>query len=309
MRKRIVLPILLLFAFAMLLGCHYSVQGGLGLNLFAAGRLPATELRGQDLHDEDCNCCGEHLLADFDSKEPESPIQTSPPTSSTQSTPVCEASQASASCSTTCGSDLFLEKKEVPRTTNSPETQMTSETRKSQPLQSKTASTSQKPATTNKAKTTTKSSSQATTTKTSPSTKASQTTQAKAQGTYYENYEAEVIRLVNAERAKEGLAPLRPDNSLKSSARLRAKEIVACWGHTRPDGQRFCTAIKSPYCKAAENIAAGQSTPERVVKSWMASASHRANIMNPALKLIGVGCYYDTSTPYKIYWAQHFITP
>ena len=297
MRKRVVLPILLLFAFAMLLGCHYSVQGGLGLNLFAAGRLPATELKGQDLHDDDCNCCGEHLLADFDSKEPDSPIKMNTPPSSPKSTQGSQISQAFVSCASTGESDLLLEKKEVPRTTTSPETQILSETRKCQPIQTKTNSTSQKPTTTNKPKTTTKASSQAT------------TTQAKVQGSYYENYEAEVIRLVNAERAREGLAPLRLDSSLRSSARLRAKEIVACWGHTRPNGQRFCTAITSSYCKAAENIAAGQSTPERVVKSWMNSASHRANIMNPSLKLIGVGCYYDTSTPYKIYWAQHFITP
>lgn len=303
MRKRIFLPIFLLFAFVMLLGCHYSVQGGLGLHLFVVGRVPETELKDEGLHEDDCPCCSEHLLADYDSKEAEFPINAAPPSTSTKLTECCEISQASVSCPRTCESDLVLDKKEVPRTTSASETPIPSETRKSQPAQTKTASTSQKTTTINKAKTTTKSSSQATT------TKASQTTQAKVQGSFYENYEAEVIRLVNEERAKEGLAPLRLDSSLKSSARLRAKEIVACWGHTRPNGQRFCTAIKASYCKAAENIAAGQSTPERVVKSWMSSASHRANIMNPSLKLIGVGCYYDTSTPYKIYWAQHFITP
>ncbi|HZK41630.1 MAG TPA: CAP domain-containing protein [Clostridia bacterium] len=309
MRKRIVLPILLLFAFAMLLGCHYSVQGGLGLNLFVAGRVPATELEDENLHEPDCDCCGEHLLADLDSIGPEIPIKTAPPSSSEPSTERSEISQASVSCPVTSGSDPFLEKEEVPRTTTRSETQIPQETKENQPVQTKTSSTSPKPTTTNKVKTTSKASSQATTTKASQSTKASQTTQAKVQGSYYENYEAEVIRLVNAERAKEGLAPLRLDSSLRSSARIRAKEIVSCWGHTRPNGQRFCTAIKSSYCKAAENIAAGQSTPERVVQSWMGSASHRANIMNPALKLIGVGCYYDTSAPYKIYWAQLFINP
>ena len=49
-------------------------------------------------------------------------------------------------------------------------------------------------------------------------------------------YISEVVRLVNAERAKEGLAALQMDSSLNSAAQVRAKEIVTSFSHTRPNG-------------------------------------------------------------------------
>ncbi|NLA96091.1 MAG: hypothetical protein GX838_04525 [Clostridiaceae bacterium] len=128
-------------------------------------------------------------------------------------------------------------------------------------------------------------------------------------GFYNESYEQRVVTLVNKERAAVGLPPLHMNNSLWDSARVRAKEITRVWGHKSPDGKRFTTAIKISCCGAGENIAAGQSKPESVVSSWMASPSHRDNILNPDYKLIGVGCYYDYSCQYKTYWSQLFVTP
>lgn len=126
---------------------------------------------------------------------------------------------------------------------------------------------------------------------------------------YNESYEHQVVALVNAERAAAGLSPLEMNKSLWDSARVRAEEITRVWGHKRPDGKRFATAIKINYCGAGENIAAGQSKPESVVRSWMASPSHRDNILNPNYKWIGVACYYDYSCQYKTYWCQLFVTP
>jgi uncharacterized protein YkwD len=55
------------------------------------------------------------------------------------------------------------------------------------------------------------------------------------------------------------------------------------------------------------------STPEGVVAGWMNSPGHRANILNPALKEIGVGYYFlaeDTGeVNYHHYWTQVFGTP
>ena len=168
-----------------------------------------------------------------------------------------------------------------------------------------TTTRKQTQATTSKAKTTTTA---ATTAGTTTSTTTKATTKEEA-GFFNDAYERQVVELINVERAKEGLAPLTMNSSLRDSARTRAREIINCWGHKRPDGKRFSSAIKIGFCGAGENIAAGQSTPERVVKSWMASQGHRDNIMNPKFKLIGVGCYYDYSTPYKSYWSQLFVTP
>ena len=56
------------------------------------------------------------------------------------------------------------------------------------------------------------------------------------------------------------------------------------------------------YKSAGENIAMGQSTPEQVVKAWMNSSGHRANILNKNYTHIGVGYVKDGH-----YWTQMFI--
>lgn len=92
-------------------------------------------------------------------------------------------------------------------------------------------------------------------------------------------YISEVVRLVNAERAKEGLATLQMDSSLNSAAQVRAKEIVTSFSHTRPNGSNCFTALSEAgikYNGSGENIAYGQKTPTEVVNAWMNSAGHRA---------------------------------
>ena len=125
----------------------------------------------------------------------------------------------------------------------------------------------------------------------------------------YASYEDQVVALVNDERSKENLPPLTMNSSLRASARLRAREIVDVWGHTRPNGTRFFTAVTIAYSRVGENIGAGCPTPARVVQRWMESPGHRSNIMNPCFTLIGVGCHYDSTQPYGTYWGQIFATP
>ena len=119
-----------------------------------------------------------------------------------------------------------------------------------------------------------------------------------------------VLNLVNAERAKEGLAPLTLNPTATAAAQLRAEELVTLFSHTRPDGTTCFTALNQAgvaYRTAGENIAAGQSTPEWVMESWMNSSGHRANILNAQFTQLGVGIYYNADTPYGHYWVQMFI--
>lgn len=55
-----------------------------------------------------------------------------------------------------------------------------------------------------------------------------------------------------------------------------------------------------------ENITAGSDTPEGVVDQWMHSEGHRANILNPEFKELGVGYCCDENTEYEYYWVQIF---
>ncbi len=120
-------------------------------------------------------------------------------------------------------------------------------------------------------------------------------------------YEDEVIRLVNIERKKQGLSVLTKDSGAASAARVRAKEIVRSFSHTRPDGRSCFTAASETgvkYSSAGENIAYGYTSPAQVVKGWMDSDGHRKNILSSKFTKIGVGCYKSGGT---LYWTQLFI--
>ena len=122
---------------------------------------------------------------------------------------------------------------------------------------------------------------------------------------------AEVISLVNQERAKEGLAPFGTFDTLTEAAAIRAPELIQLFSHTRPDGSDCFTALDETGASqgiytAGENIAAGQSTPEAVMESWMNSTGHRGNILSPDFTHIGVG-YVRSDTGYGCYWVQLFV--
>ncbi|GHH86621.1 membrane protein [Streptomyces sulfonofaciens] len=119
--------------------------------------------------------------------------------------------------------------------------------------------------------------------------------------------EAQVLGLVNQERAKAGCQPLKADASLAGlagdfSARMAAEGF---FDHTDPQG-------RSPWDRAAaagitnlggENIARGQTDAAAVMDAWMHSAGHRANILNCDYRTIGVGVHFGSGGPW---WTQDF---
>ena len=120
-------------------------------------------------------------------------------------------------------------------------------------------------------------------------------------------YEQEVIRLVNAERAKYGLSALTEDWELSRVARYKSQDMHdrGYFDHTSPTyGTPFqmMRAFGLTYRSAGENIAMGYRTPQAVVTGWMNSPGHRANILNSSYKKIGVG-YVASGN----YWTQMFI--
>lgn len=121
-------------------------------------------------------------------------------------------------------------------------------------------------------------------------------------------YVLRVAELVNAERAKAGLKPLKLEKKITQAAQVRAVEIEKSFSHTRPDGTNFATALKEAgvtYRGSGENIAWGQKTPEQVMEGWMNSPGHRANILNANYTSIGVG-YHQNAAGIN-YWSQLFI--
>ena len=119
--------------------------------------------------------------------------------------------------------------------------------------------------------------------------------------------EQQVLTLTNQERAKGGLKPLATDAAVMNTARAKSADMSKnnYFSHTSPTlGSPFdqMKAKGIQYKAAAENIAMGQKTAAEVVKGWMESPGHRANIMNGNYTHIGIG--YDANGNY---WTQQFI--
>ncbi|MFC9281007.1 CAP domain-containing protein [Streptomyces collinus] len=119
--------------------------------------------------------------------------------------------------------------------------------------------------------------------------------------------EAEVLKLVNEERAKVGCSALAANSSLSKLAETFSGDMAArnFFDHTDPDGA-------SPWDRAAkagvtdlggENIARGQADAAAVMAAWMNSPGHRANILNCDFKTLGVGVHFGAGGPW---WTQDF---
>lgn len=119
------------------------------------------------------------------------------------------------------------------------------------------------------------------------------------------DFAAQVVKLVNAERAKAGLGALASDALLDKVAMAKVKDMSNnnYFDHQSPTYGSPFDMMKQfgvTYSYAGENIAKGQKTPQEVVTAWMNSAGHRANILSKNFTHIGVGFYNG-------YWAQEFI--
>ena len=104
--------------------------------------------------------------------------------------------------------------------------------------------------------------------------------------------EQNVINYTNAERKRRGLPELEVDVALVKSARKHC-----AWMTRHRSLQHARQAV-------AENIAMGQRSSKDVVRAWMNSSGHRANILNRAHGRIGVAAYQTASG--TIFWCQQF---
>ncbi|MDF2889996.1 MAG: hypothetical protein K0R80_363 [Clostridia bacterium] len=124
--------------------------------------------------------------------------------------------------------------------------------------------------------------------------------------------ESEVVRLVNIERSKQGLQPLKENWELSRVARYKSADMASknYFAHESPtygSPFRMMESFGIKYSSAGENIAYGQKTPQQVMTAWMNSPGHRSNIMSPSFSQIGVG--YATNKNGVPYWTQMFIRP
>ncbi len=127
-----------------------------------------------------------------------------------------------------------------------------------------------------------------------------------------DQWEHEVLTLVNKIRTKNNLGQLAWSDTCESAANIRAEETKTLYAHTRPDGSSWSTACPAPDSGgvSGENLAIGNAavSPATTVALWMSSATHRANILNPDYTKLAVGFNFDLNSDYKTYWSQFYST-
>ena len=119
-------------------------------------------------------------------------------------------------------------------------------------------------------------------------------------GTQNYDYAYEMLELINKEREKIGLSTLKMDESLLTSSMERAAEIALYLSHTRPNGNQY-TSINSKV--SGENFTAGNETASEAMESFMASPTHKANILTETFSSVGIGHIVIEGINY---WVQFF---
>jgi len=111
---------------------------------------------------------------------------------------------------------------------------------------------------------------------------------------YASNISAQaVIDQTNARRQAEGLNLLTHNAALSQAAQAKAGDMFALqyWAHTSPQGREpwsFISGAGYSYISAGENLARDFMQTEDMMAAWMASQTHRENIMSAKYDEIGV---------------------
>jgi uncharacterized protein YkwD len=124
-----------------------------------------------------------------------------------------------------------------------------------------------------------------------------------------------VTSLTNDDRLAQGLGELQSDELLTKAAQLKAEHMAenGYFSHVSPDGKTpwyWLDQVGYPYSYAGENLAVDFNDSKEVQEAWMASPTHRANIVKREYTRIGVGVakgmFEGNETTFVV---QFFATP
>lgn len=117
---------------------------------------------------------------------------------------------------------------------------------------------------------------------------------------------APLLRLLNAARAEQGVAPVRHDARLARSARRHSCDMVAhhYFAHDSRSGARFSARIARVgwmrgrrHWRVGENLAWGRgprAAPAATVSAWLQSPAHRRILLSPGYRVVGIGIVRGT---------------
>lgn len=128
-----------------------------------------------------------------------------------------------------------------------------------------------------------------------------------------DSWRSEVLQLVNDERTARGVDPLTHNQTLEDQAEQYVCEMIFhdFFAHDNPvtgtSLQDRSDEFGYDYSYIGENLAAGQRAPVEVIRDWMLSEGHRANILDTGFTEAGVGV--RTGGEYGYYWVLEFGRP
>lgn len=109
----------------------------------------------------------------------------------------------------------------------------------------------------------------------------------------------DIITATNRARDTRDLHLLTPNPILTRAAQEKANRMVKShfFNHTEPDGTTYFARIFNAgyrFSAAGENLARNYGSTRTLMRSWLGSAAHRSNILNPQYTNVGVGMAYGT---------------
>ncbi|MGX6604154.1 CAP domain-containing protein [Micromonosporaceae bacterium Da 78-11] len=120
--------------------------------------------------------------------------------------------------------------------------------------------------------------------------------------------QGDIVYLTNKQRALHGCKPVRVDARLTTAARAHSGFMAQTksFSHTGRGGSDFAYRIRAAHYPTpfSENIAFGYRSGLDVMKAWLASPGHRANLLNCQARAVGVGAVYSANG--TTYFTQDF---
>lgn len=118
----------------------------------------------------------------------------------------------------------------------------------------------------------------------------------------------------NAYRAQKNLSPVTLNAKLNAASQVHAEDLAKHGNisHTGSDGSSHGERVSRQdyvFSIAAENVATGQKSWERVFKAWQGSPGHNKNLLQPNVTEFGIALVYNPKTSYETYWAMLVAAP
>ena len=126
----------------------------------------------------------------------------------------------------------------------------------------------------------------------------------------------DLVALINAYRASNGVGPLSANGALTNAAAWMAADMAArnYIAHVSSDGRspvQRMSAFGYPATSlyTGEDLGAGFGSAGAMLAGWQVSAAHNAVLLSPNYNAIGIGLGYNANSTYQWYWAADFGGP